>query len=531
MKSKKPILLLIPAAIVVALLFVLWGGQEEARISSKNLVLNPGFEVLNHSGKPNLWKEDAQGGWSGDARNLYRGERSMRATVAWSWLSQVIRVSPRAYYTLKVRLRSDITIPGKEDYYNTFVSMECLNWREKVINKDWGIVNATSSWELKENSISTPPGTRKIRIMLAKRQGEGSVWFDDVELVQSSPNLVRNADFETLNDLGKPNLWKEDAKGGWSVDAEKPYRGERSVRSTEAWSWLFQEIPVRPETYYALKAYLRSDIAIPEKEDYYNSFLTLECLDKEYHAINKDWGIVNATSSWELKENSISTPPDTKKIRIMLAKRQGEGSVWFDDVELVEMPRTLVLNPGFEVLSDTGRPESWKEHPTGGWSVSTEGAYEGDRSMRATVDWSWLSQDIPVRSKTYYTLRAYVRSDITIPEKEDYYNTFLTLECLDEEYEPIERVWGITNGTLLWQPRETVIFTPPETRRIRIKLAKRQGVGSVWFDNLELIRHRYPPHLWGDKPFFIFYFVIYAILALSLLRMIFKKKTRSAGRR
>jgi len=358
------------------------------------------------------------------------------------------------------------------------------------------------------------------------------IWgWQGEEVIITSKNLILNSGFEAFDSSGKIDFWKEDAKGGWSVDAEKPYQGERCMRASLAWSWPSQVIPVRAKRHYTLKVYLRSDITIPGKEDYHNTFLTLECLNWRKKVIHREWGIVNTTSSWELKENFISTPPGTKEIRIMLAKRQGEGSIWFDDVKLLEMPRTLVLNPGFEVLSDTGKPEFWKEHPKGGWSVSTQGSYEGERFMRATMDWGWISQDIPVRSKTFYTLRAYVRSDITIPEKEDYYNTFLTLECLDKENKSIKRVWGITNATFLWQLRETVIFTPPETRKIRIKLAKRQGMGSVWFDGLEMIRHRYPPHLWGDKPFFIFYFSIYAILVLSLLRIIFKKEKASVRKK
>jgi len=524
LKGKKFILLLIPVAILVALVYIIWGGQaEEVPITSQNLVLNPDFETLDSSDKPNFWKEDPKGGWSVDAEKLYRGKRSMRATVAWSWLSQEIPIRAKRYYTLKVYLRSDMAIPEKEDYYNTFLTLECLNWRKKVIKREWGIVNVTSSWQLKENSISTPAGTRKIRIMLAKRQGEGSVWFDDVRLMQDSPNLALNPGFEILNDSGKPNFWKEDSKGGWSSDTQGPYEGKRSMQATLAWSWLFQEIPVESERYYILRAYVKSDITVSEKEDYYSTFLTLECLDKEYEVIHKDWGIVNATSSWELKENSISTPPGTKKIRIMLAKRQGEGSVWFDDVTLVEMPSTLILNPGFEMLDASGRPKFWKEHAYGGWYSDTRGSFEGERSMRNAISWSWLSQGVPARPKTYYTLRAYLRSDITIPEKKDYANSLLTLECLDKNNELLKRAWGVTNATLLWQPREHTIFTPPETSKIMIKLAKRQGDGTVWFDGLELTRHRYPPHLWGDKPFFIFYFSIYALLALSLLRLIFKK--------
>ena len=136
-----------------------------------------------------------------------------------------------------------------------------------------------------------------------------------------------------------------------------------------------------------------------------------------------------------------------------------------------------------------------------------------------------------MKSRTYYTLKAYLRSDITIPEKKDYANTFLTLECLDEEYQVVKRVWGITNATLLWQSRETEIFTPPDAWKIRIKLAKRQGQGSVWFDGLELIRHRYPPHLWGDKPFLVFYFSLYAILVLLLLRMVFRKSAARTAKK
>ncbi len=513
--------------IAVMLLATLLKGasQTEARAalaSQDNLISNGSFENLTGS-FPQDWKEDPKGGWGVDVAGSFRGNSSLKTTASESWLSQEIPAKPETEYVLRAYVRSDISVPDKEEHHNTFLTLECLNWRKKVLKRDWGIVNATSSWQLKENLISTPAGTRKIRIKLAKRQGEGSVWFDEVELVESSPNLVLNPGFETLDSSDKPNLWQEAPQKGWSFDSQETYQGDKSVRATVAWSWLSQEISVESKRYYILSSYLKSDITIPEEEDYANTFLSLECLDKEGKVLKEDWGIVYAPSSWELRENSISTPPGSEKIRIKLAKRQGEGSVWFDEVKLVEVPLSMILNPGFEILDGSGRPKFWKEHPYGGWSSDIQGAYQGERSMRATVNWSWLSQDIPVKSKTYYTLKAYLRSDITIPEKEDYANTFLTLECLDEEYQVVKRVWGITNATLLWQSRETVIFTPPDVWKIRIKLAKRQGQGSVWFDGLELVRHRYPPHLWGDKPFLVFYFSLYAILVFLLLRMLFKK--------
>ncbi len=126
-------------------------------------------------------------------------------------------------------------------------------------------------------------------------------------------------------------------------------------------------------------------------------------------------------------------------------------------------------------------------------------------------------------------MRAYVRSDIVIPAKKDYENTFLTLECLNEKYEIIEMDYGIVNATLLWQLKEGSIYAPGGTAKIRIKLAKRQGDGSVWFDKVELVekpsymRFSFLRKVLKDIPFFIFYLSVYLILLASLLRVILKR--------
>ena len=509
-------------------------------ISSDNLVLNGSFEILMRARgawiedlKPESWKESAEGGWEVDMVDSQRGNNSLKATTAWSWLSQEIKVKAGRYYVLEAYIRSDITIPDKEDYANTFLTLECLNWRKKVIQRDWGIVNATSSWQLRENAILVPPGTEKIRIKLAKREGEGSVWFDRVKIMQSLPNLVLNSGFEVLDNSGKPNLWQEDSKAGWSSDSEGSYEGESSMRASVAWNWLSQEIPVTSRGYYVLKTYARSDIAVSEKEDYGNTFLTLECLNKEREVVKRDWGIVNATSSWQLKENLIFTPPDTRKIRIRLAKRQGEGSVWFDEVKVINISLGPILNPGFEILNEVGKPRFWKEHPQGGWEVSGEEVYEGNWAMRATRGWSWLSQEVPVEAKRWYSLAVQVKSDITLKEKTDYENTFLTIECLDKEDEVIKRQWGnaIAFAFPLWHQRENVIYTPENTRKMRIKLAKRLGEGSVWFDDVKLTERLFLVSKLPDKLTPLFNVLMYFLLVFSFVTVVIKIRSRKNSRK
>ena len=113
-----------------------------------------------------------------------------------------------------------------------------------------------------------------------------------------------------------------------------------------------------------------------------------------------------------------------------------------DEVKLIKVSPGLILNPGFEILNDAGKPYFWKEDSQGGWEVSGEEVYKGNWAMRATQSWSWLSQEVPVKAKRWYSLGVHVKSDITLKEKGDYENTFLTIECLDENGQAIKRQWG-----------------------------------------------------------------------------------------
>ncbi len=356
----------------------------------------------------------------------------------------------------------------------------------------------------------------------------------------SSDNLALNGGFEILvrargswiEDL-EPEAWKESREGGWEIDLTNSQRGNNSLKATTAWSWFSQEIKVEPERYYLLEAYVRSDATIPEKEDYANTFLTLESLNWRKKVIQTDWGIVNATSSWQLKENLIFTPPGTRKIRIKLAKRQGEGSVWFDEVKVINVSSGPILNPGFEILNEMGKPRFWKEHPQGGWEVSGEEVYEGNWAMRATQGWSWLSQEVPVKAKRWYSLAVQVKSDITLKERTDYENTFLTIECLDEKGEAIKRQWGnaFAFAFPLWHERENVIYTPENTKKIRIKLAKRLGDGSVWFDDVKLTERLFLAGKLPDKLTPLFNVLMYSLLVFSFVIVVIKIRSRKNSRR
>lgn len=334
--NKRILLLAVSLVAIAGLVFGVWQKVREERKYWGNLLKNFSFEEVDTSGKLQTWAEDTWASWSVNTEEAYEGKKYMQTTVGWSQLWQEVPARQNKYYTLKAHLKSNIVIPTKTDYENTFLSLECLNKKGEVIKTEYGIVNASSSWEQKMRQIYAPAGTVRVMAKLAKRQGEGSVWFDNIELEESSSVLLRNPGFEAVDQLGRLDAWAEDVRGGWSVSTGESYERERSVQATVSWSWLSQEIPVRPERYYTLKGRLKSNIALTEGEDDWNAFLVLQCLDKERKVIAEQIGQLKAVPFWELGQTGLYAPENTDKMRVKLAKRQGQGSVWFDNIEITE---------------------------------------------------------------------------------------------------------------------------------------------------------------------------------------------------
>ena len=350
--NKRILLLVVSLVAVAGLVFGVWQKVREERKYRGNLLSNFDFEIVDTSGKLQSWAEDARAGWSVNTEEAYEGKRSMQAAVGWSWLWQEVPARQRKYYTLKAYLKSDIVIPTKTDYENAFLSLECLNKKGEVIKSEYGIVDASSSWEQKMRQTYTPAGTVRVMAKLAKRQGEGSVWFDNIELGESSSALLANAGFEVVDDLTRLDAWAEDPMGGWSVNMEEPYKGNKCAQATISWSWLSQQIPARPGKYYALSAYLKSDIAVSEEKDDWNTFLVVQCLDEERKVIAEQMGQLKAAPFWELGQTGLYAPENTDQVRVKLAKRQGQGSVWFDNLKITESAWYMKIKLIRRILED-----------------------------------------------------------------------------------------------------------------------------------------------------------------------------------
>ncbi len=125
-------------------------------------------------------------------------------------------------------------------------------------------------------------------------------------------NLLKNWNFEAVRRSGRIKGWKEDFLGGWSVDSDNSQQGNNSMQATIGWSWLSQDIPVRPDRYYIIKAYVRSDMSLTAEEQKDNTLLGLECLDAKNEVIRSDDVIISAPSFWQQEMRQIYAPPGTR---------------------------------------------------------------------------------------------------------------------------------------------------------------------------------------------------------------------------
>ncbi len=179
--------------------------------------------------------------------------------------------------------------------------------------------------------------------------------------------------------------WRKNPEKEWIIDPGNSYEGTRSMQATVAWNCLWQDVLVKSERYYALSAYVRSNIVSSD-----NALLTLECINDEKKVIAREWGVVNAGPFWELKKTQIYVPQDTRKIRVKLAKRLGEGSVWFDGIKLIEspmpvlkkekenlefIPKNMIFNSSFEMVDESGRPKFWTGTPGRSTTLTAHSLY------------------------------------------------------------------------------------------------------------------------------------------------------------
>jgi len=191
--------------------------------------------------------------------------------------------------------------------------------------------------------------------LLAKKHGVSSF--------REGPNLLPNPGLETLAADGFPEGWKRRDYGGsranervkWEVASGAPdqvHAGDHALRVTSpsprADTSFFADVPLKPNTYYKLSAWVRAD-GLRGK------------VSMNDHINRAETETVTRSSGWrevEIVYNSGNAPRASLNILFV-----GEGTAWYDDVKFCEMT-PVADSEEAAVAGDPKRGEDifWK-HP------------------------------------------------------------------------------------------------------------------------------------------------------------------------
>ncbi|NUP99127.1 MAG: hypothetical protein HUU35_04630, partial [Armatimonadetes bacterium] len=210
------------------------------------------------------------------------------------------------------------------------------------------------------------------------------------------------------------NAGFEAGGAGWALPANgaveegNAHGGERAARltvkdpSTEA-VYITRQVPITGGSYYQARAFVRTQgvVRTEGKMASVGAGLILEWADKngKWYAAGgyatELWG----DKPWTVRETELLRAPEEAAYAVVFLALRGAGTAWFDDVELTEVHRALLLSdpaPGTTLADNTPRLV-WAEDP---------------RTMSYTVE---LSQDPAFPDASTQRLPS-ERAELEVPE-------------------------------------------------------------------------------------------------------------------
>lgn len=167
-----------------------------------------------------------------------------------------------------------------------------------------------------------------------------------ITITNAQTNLVKNGGFETdfLN-------WRGEENAALSPFEKKSGKNSAVINQFVGAEWkALDQIIVLPKRTYALEisVWIKSDVIETQKEQYKTGAVILEFTNSGDKQISTERiGQAVGSTSWTHFKKTVKIPSEAKKIRIMLALAQTNGTIFFDDVKVTTLSEEeyLKLNP------------------------------------------------------------------------------------------------------------------------------------------------------------------------------------------
>ena len=276
----------------------------------KNLIANGGFENDTQG-----WTvESASSKWYIDSSNKYEGEKAFGLK---DWQSKGI-------YT-NVLLEKDQKYTLSFYKYNNGGTVKVIIGDTVVISEK---LTQNSQWVWQEFTFSfTAPSTGSAVIRFNTENG-GYAVFDNVSLVETSTELIKNGGFE--NDTEGWTLLS--SSSNYYIDSSNKYEGEKALTLKNWQSGAYTEVSLEKGLKYELSLYK------------YNKGGTVRITLGDTEVLSEK---LTQNSQWVWQNFTFTfTAPSSAMARIYLTTKEGAGYAVYDNISLKVIEETVV--PDYE---------------------------------------------------------------------------------------------------------------------------------------------------------------------------------------
>ncbi|MFC0216230.1 OmpL47-type beta-barrel domain-containing protein [Paenibacillus chartarius] len=456
---------------------------------STAMIPNGGFE----SG---LW-HDKTDGWTLDSMAVTEGVYSAKATgdpVNRRFMSVLAsNINPDNAYRLSAWIKMD-GISNNSGVSISVLQVDANNQALGYLHSKMKLIATGGTQDWTQYSIPVEnfdDGTAAVRIIIRLDAGvTGTVWFDNVSLVPSSPspaNLLFNGGFEG-------GFWPE-RTDGFIMDQTVSREGSSSMRTsgdpTQRRFMATDPISINASETYQLSAYIKME-QVSNHSAVSLSVLQVDDKNQGLGYVNGQMKLITTGGTQDWTRYTVSFGnfiEGTSHIRVYVRLDEGvTGTVWFDDI---------VLGPG-SLDTNNAIPNGGFEG--GFWAERTDGFYmdqsvshEGITSMRTSGDPQerrfMATRPIPIDPSGTYQLSAWIKME-GISNNSAVSLSVLQIDAQDQGLGYVNSQMKIitTGGTQDWTQYAISFGNFAEgTVSIRIYIRLDAGVsGTVWFDDVRL---------------------------------------------
>jgi hypothetical protein len=312
-----------------------------------NLIKNGGFEneLIN-------WRGEEMASLSSYIKKTGKNSAMINQFVGAEWkaLDQTIYIPKNTYAVeCSVWMKSDGIEEQKENYKSGEMIAEFTNSSDKqLFSEPVTQIKGTTDWVNYKKTFKITADVKKLRIMLALAQTNGTVFFDDVQVIALTEEeyfklnpIITVAEGQKIKQFSNGNF--EENLSSWngfgliSTDSKEGNTAAEIISETAEWRSIDQLAEINDgDKTIEISGWLKAKNIIQGKDPWNTGLLFIKFEKDDTTQASEDQviGTITGNTDWILFKKSFPIPKTATKYRIMIAMSVCTGTLLADDIQV-----------------------------------------------------------------------------------------------------------------------------------------------------------------------------------------------------